>query len=557
MRRHFLTYLLIIFIIIIGVYLTTKATRENSWDGWGFGSAQTMMSIKHWVNDGWANHYFLFIPAGYSKTTSYFDDPNLEQHAWVDVTGSKSAKQTYYTHYPAGYLFPLGFLMELGFENRFWFRLFQILISLGSLFLLYKFFILISNKAIAFFAVLFYMISVPFLDFADSLANMPIDDLFRFIILFLSVLAIKNINNTKKYFTYSMWVWLSYFTLSISSYDSTFFIFFWLIGLDVLIVKNFPWKKWLVFACAPILAFNIQIIQNSWYLGFSNMLSDFFGAFNAIPLASNSGQNFIKQRFLQGILFPITEAFAFPFRLRYILIFIFTIVITFFKLRKIKYISVAIPDLYKYALLLGGSAFFQALILTDNHPYKGRLLGIFTSFLIGILIFSTYQLVKNKPMQKALILVLISLSIFMWSLQANRTFAYIKHWPNNTYDQRKIDFADELKNFLKPLTLEDVVMFTMLPSESYGESITPTMARYYDMYYYDMPILYFDNKEDLVRDFTYLKEISKYHFSALMILPNEEEVKTLIDLIYTKSPEKNKDEIQTIIIQDKKVLIIP
>jgi len=557
MRKHFLTYLLIISIIIIGVYLTAKATHENSWDGWGFGSAQTMMSIKHWVNDGWVNHYFLFIPAGYSKITSYFDDPNLKQHAWVDVTGDKGTKQTYYTHYPSGYLFPLGFLMELGFENRFWFRLFQILISLVGLFLLYKFFILISNKAIAFFAVLFYMISVPFLDFADSLANMPIDDFFRFIILFLSVHAVKNISNTKKYFTYSMWVWLSYFILSVSSYDSTFFIFFWLIGLDILIAKNFPWKKWILFACAPVLAFGVQIIQNSWYMGFSNMLSDFFGAFNAIPLASNSEQNFTKQRFLQGILFPITEAFAFSFRLRYALIFIVTIVITFFKLRKIKYISTAIPDIYKYALLLGGSAFFQALVLTDNHPYKGRLLGIFASFLIGIFMFSAYQLAKSKPTQKIFVLVLVSLSIFMWSLQVNRTFAYIKQWPNNTYDQEKIDFADELKNSLKPLTLENVVMFTMFPSESYGKSITPTMARYYDMYYSDMPILYFDDKEDLVRDFAYLKQISEYPFSAIMILSNEEEVKASIDLMYAKSLEKDKDKIQSITIKDKKILIIP
>ncbi|MCR4283777.1 MAG: hypothetical protein NUV64_00460 [Parcubacteria group bacterium] len=557
MKKHFLTYLLITFISIIGIYLTVKATHENSWDGWGFGSAQTMMSIKHWVNDGWTNHYFLFIPAGYSKTTHYFDDPNLKQHAWVDVTGGKGTKQTYYTHYPSGYLFPLAFLMELGFENRFWFRLFQILISMGSLFLLYKFFILISNKAIAFFAVLFYMISVPFLDFADSLANMPIDDFFRFIILFLSVLAIKNISNSKKYFTYSMWAWLSYFVLSVSSYDSTFFVFFWLIGLDILIVKNFPWKKWLLFSCAPVLAFGVQVIQNSWYLGFYNMLSDFFGAFNAIPLASNSGQNFIKQRFLQGILFPITEAFAFSFRLRYALIFIATIVVAFFKLRKIKYINSTIPDIYKYAILLGGSAFFQSLILTDNHPYKGRILGVFAAFIAGIFIFMIYWIIKKQLSQKIFVLVLISLSIFMWSLQTSRTFAYIKQWPNNTYEQEKIDFAYELKNSLKPFALEDTVIFTMFPPEYYGDSITPTMTRYYDMYYHDMPILYFDDKEDLVRDFTYLKQISEYPFSALIILPTEAKTKTLIDLIYTKSPKDDNGRVQSIIIKDKKILIVP
>jgi len=371
------------------------------------------------------------------------------------------------------------------------------------------------------------------------------------------VLTIKNISNSKKYFTYSMWVWLSYLVLSASSYDSTFFVFFWLIGLDILIVKNFPWKKWLLFACAPILAFGVQVIQNSWYLGFSNMLSDFFGAFNAIPLASNSEQNFIKQRFLQGVLFPITEAFAFSFRLRYVLIFITTIVVAFFKLRKIKYISSTIPDIYKYAILLGGSAFFQSLVLTDNHPYKGRLLGVFASFLIGIFMFSAYQLLKSSPTKKILAFVLVSLSIFMWSLQVNRTFAYIKQWPNNIYNQEKIDFADELKDFLKSLTLEDTVIFTMFPPETYGESITPTMARYYDMYYHDMPILYFDDKENLVRDFTYLKQISEYPFSALIILPTEVEIKTLTDPTYTESPKVDKNKVQTTTIKNKKVLILP
>lgn len=557
MKKDFLTWLLIIFIIIVGVYLTIKATHENSWDGWGFGSAQTMMSIKHWVNDGWANHYFLFIPAGYSKTTPYFDNQNLKQHAWVDVTGGKNTKQAYYTHYPSGYLFPLGFLMELGFKDRFWFRFFQILLSLGGLFLLYKFFISITDKIIAFSAVLFYMISVPFLNFADSLANMPIDDFLRFLILFLSILAIKNINNVKKYFNYNILIWLFYFILSASSYDSTFFIFFWLVGIDILITGRFLWKKWLIFATAPVAAFLLQFLQNMWYLGFPNMLSDFFNAFNAIALASNSGQSFIKQRFLQGILFPVTESFAFPFRIRYTLIFSTAIMAALFKLKKIKDLNILIPNTYKYAILLCGAAFFQSLTLTDNHPYKGRLLGLFAAFLMGIFIFAVYQLIKNRPTRKVFISILISLIIFTWSLQVVRTFAYIKQWPNNTYNQEKIDFANELKNSLKPFILDDTVVFTMFNPEPYGKSITATMARYYDMYYYDMPILYFNDTKSIFRDFTYLKQISEYQFSSVIILPNEKEAEILTNMIHTNSAMPDKDKIQVITVKNKKILIIP
>jgi len=548
MKKLSLCWIFIFILIITGLYLTVKATYENSWDGWGFGSAQSMMSIKHWVNDGWFSHYLLFVPAGYSKNTSSFDDPNLNRHAWVNVTGSENEKRVYYTHYPSGYLFPLAFLMEMGFENRFWFRFFQILLSLGSLILLYKFFNLITEKTVAFSATLFYMISVPFLDFADSLANMPIDDFLRFLILVLSVIAVKNIENAKKYFFYNLGIWISYFALSSSSYDSTFFIFAWLVGLDIIMIRKFLWKKWLVFAGAPVLAFAAQIIQNSLYLGFSNALSDFTSAFNTIGLAENSSQSFIKQRFLQGILFPIKEAFAFFFRTRYLLIFIAILATIILGLKKIKEIEKSIPMALKYLALLGSAAFFQSFILTDNHPYKGRLLGVFASMLAGILIFALFNLFKQKNIPKMFAAALIFLTIFIWALQCERTLAYLKEWPNNIYNQEKIDFAKEMKNNLQSLQLKNGIIFSMFPSEPYGNSITVTMARYYDMYYCDMPILNFNDYSSLIKDYTYLKNKSDYPFSAIIITPSQ---------TTDTAPEIKKEDFKLIKIQNKDILIIP
>ena len=124
---------IIILIFIIGAYLVIKAIPENSWDGWRVGSAQTLLSAKHWVNDGFFNNYFLFLPQGYSKVVRYFDDLELRQHARGIATGGFIGKRLYYTHYPAGYLIPTALLMKLGAENRFWFRLLQILFSLIGL----------------------------------------------------------------------------------------------------------------------------------------------------------------------------------------------------------------------------------------------------------------------------------------------------------------------------------------------------------------------------------------------------------------------------------------
>ena len=141
---------LIILISVIGAYLVIKAFPENSWDGWRVGSAQALLSDKHWVNDGFLKNYFLFLPQGYSKTVRYFDDQELRQHARGITTGGFIGKRLYYTHYPFGYIIPTALLMKLGVESRFWFRMLEILFSLIGLVFLYWVFNLISNHWVAF-----------------------------------------------------------------------------------------------------------------------------------------------------------------------------------------------------------------------------------------------------------------------------------------------------------------------------------------------------------------------------------------------------------------------
>lgn len=271
----------ILLILTLGIYLGAKAIPENSWDGWGFASAQTLLSDKHWVKDGFIKSYFLILPQGYSKTIQYFDDQELRRHTHGLATGGLIGKRLYYTHYPSGSYIPTALLMKFGVENRFWFRFLEILFSLGALAILYWIFLKLSNRLVAFLGVFYYGISVLFLDYADTLGNQPFDELLRFSIIALSIITLKN---QKKYFDFL--IWILYFILASSSYDSTFFIFAWLIGLDLIISRKIKWKKWVLWALAPISGFAIQILQNYLYLGWYNMILDFYGAFKSGVIGS-------------------------------------------------------------------------------------------------------------------------------------------------------------------------------------------------------------------------------------------------------------------------------
>jgi ABC-type uncharacterized transport system YnjBCD permease subunit len=57
--------LFIVFILVLAIYLGLKTLPEDGWDDWGFGSAQTLMTMKHWSEDGMIHSKFLFIPIGY------------------------------------------------------------------------------------------------------------------------------------------------------------------------------------------------------------------------------------------------------------------------------------------------------------------------------------------------------------------------------------------------------------------------------------------------------------------------------------------------------------
>ena len=113
-----------------------------------------------------------------------------------------------------------------------------ILLSTASIFFLFGFIYFIFNKNfwIAFISAIFYSTSANYLGYADSLANMPIDDFLKYAILFLSLYSYKstlpNIKNKLKYLIWSLFL----FSLLVPMIQ--LFVFFWLVALDFINAKK-------------------------------------------------------------------------------------------------------------------------------------------------------------------------------------------------------------------------------------------------------------------------------------------------------------------------------
>lgn len=506
MKRHLF---FVILCLILAIYLGIKTLPDDGWGGWleGIGDAATLLSSKHWSEDGFIYSKFLFLPMGYSNTVKYFDEPEMRQHARGTVTGGMIGRRLYYTHYPSGYLIPYALLMKAGFIERYWFRLLALFFSFGALILMYWFFNLISTRSVAFFATLYYGISTMFLDFADSLANQPVDDLFRFSILVLSVLAVKSIDNLKKYRIYNIFIWFLYFALASSSYDSTLFIFVWLVGFDLITIRKFLWRKWLIFSLAPVSAFGLQIIQNWWYLGsWKDVFLDISGTSSARVQTSNILSH-IKQ-----VFFTFNLASGLKTWIITLMVIILLVLLYIFRGKVTQLYKNYINDSFKLSLFqimiilfLAGALYPFVLVGTGGFPYQGRQAMPFMALLIGVSTVLAIRLFKIKEKTRIFPkIILIFTLIFLWGWQIYRTTQYIYAWPNNKPDARII----ELGSYLESSRTGDSVVFYL------GDRLPLTLLT---EYYLNMPFLFFKDESSLVRDFFWLKEHSEYSFDAFII----------------------------------------
>lgn len=505
-------------ILILGLYLGAKSFGDG-WDGWGFGSAQTLMSGEYWAKDGFARNYFLFIPRPYSKIVKYFDEPEFRNRPIETLNGELNRYRIYYTHYPPLYLAPYAIFSKIGIENRVIFRIFSVVVSLVALFLFYIFIKSISNKLVALVASVYYGLSVTFLNYADSISIQPWTILFTFLIFNLSILAWKNFDKQEKYKKYAAAIWFSYLALSLSSYDATFFVFAYLILFDVFILKKFLWKKWLLFALAPILGFALQVLQNIWYLGASETWQDIYNSYTGRAIGSLKG-------FILGLMAPFISMTSFKtflfFKKSFLTLFsVGLILVILWEVKEKLNNSI----FFKLIFVLAASAIIQPLLInvTGHWPYQGVLTAPFWGLLVGMastFLFKQKNSLKNKS-KKFLFLILALVLIGIWLARFYDTFKYANDWPNNKPPIQVIEFSKEIK---KLYPNKEKIAFRVIPENSIWKSQFPTFNF---EYYLGMPKIDFANAKDLLVDFEWLKNHSEYPFYSFLIAENESDIQKI------------------------------
>lgn len=429
LKKHSL--ILIALLLPSVLFMSIKATNPLGWDNWGFGSAQTILTVRYWARDGFIHHKLLFIPSGYYRHIEFIDLPEFRFLANGLKTGGLIGQRLYYTHYPSGYLIPFGLLAKLGANDRVWFRLLAIGMSTLAVVFLYGFIYTLTrrNQWIASVSTLYYITSTTFLGYADSLANMPIDDLLKYAILFCSIYS----ERTKKY------VWPLFFILCSSSYDSTLFLLLWLCGSHLFTTRKLSIRYYAAIVSAPIAAFLVQVAQNWWYLGFHDMVYDFMGAFiyraSEIPPALASYPHAVQK--IAASLSTI--GYLTDMRTRTVL----PLIIIMLALLYTKPLSHRLLMYYVYILGAAGILYGFLVPIAGTFGYQGRQIAPAFLVLIGYATYTTILwLWRRQHLARAVPLVLIL--VVVWTAHIWGTKSYIQQWPNAIVPETQIKMWQSL-----------------------------------------------------------------------------------------------------------------
>jgi len=259
--------------LILTVFLCFRAAHPHRWSLWSSGDAQSMMAAKNYAKEGFLSLYFLWAPQGYSNVAKLLDNEemNHQTRASSKFVPSITAKRRLYTHWPSWYAVPHGLLAKMGVEDKTYYQLWAIFLSLGGLIFFYLFLQNLGGSFVALLGSTAYCFSPGFLAFSDSLATMPYDDFFRFAFLYLWVTSRPNSNRWA--------VWAVYFLGCLTSLDSIAFMPIFAVAYDVFVRKSIRWQSWVGSTIALPAAIGIQFFQNAMYLGLFNALEDWYGYF--------------------------------------------------------------------------------------------------------------------------------------------------------------------------------------------------------------------------------------------------------------------------------------
>lgn len=560
----------VILIVILFGYLVVRGLPENRWNGWKCCSTQVLLTARFWARDGFLNHYILQINQGYGKTVRFFDEPGLQHHAHGTVAGNLlGAQKLYYTHYPSFYIIPIALLMKLGVNSLFVFKLLAIIASLFGLIFFYAFAKLISNKAVALIATLYFAVSPIFTGYADILEYLPLEDMLRFLIIFLSILFLIRLKLKKfdYYKTCLGTIWISYFLLSLTSYNSTVFIFIWLLGLTLICLWHAPINgKKLVFifltilwASAPILGFGMQLIQNAAYFGWRNVWLDIYGTF--ISVGNNANLDFLTR--IEGIirpLFSMTGIYNFytlltplgiakikqaflphSIPLVYVLLLlVIPIIVAIVKIRKLK--SSSWPSL-SIMLLLIAAPLSQTLFLplTGYRDWMSRLFAPFVGIIIGSITYNSFLIFKEYNLnfiKKFLIVLVFVFVMLLFIIQITLSYTQVVAPSNSPLSDSDITFSRYVKNIdsgEKAIFMINKRDISIDKKQLEIRKVYISPFNYFTdymnwAYFFDAPLLNFIKTDDLVKDLLFLRKRAEFPFTAIITSDN----KSLINEVYKK-----------------------
>jgi len=399
------------------------------------------------------------------------------------------------------------------------------------------------------------------------LEYIPQEDFWRFLILLISLITFNYFSGSrelKKGYLYLAVVWVCYLLLALTSFNSTFFIFVWLIGLSAIYVyKNHDIKNkiWLFillilfWASAPILGFALQLFQNISYLGWHDTWLDIYGAFTYA--GNRAGLDFMTR--FEGMVKPFFSATGLlniyaslaPFGLSklknlllgvrisplYVLpLLVGFVVFVIMKLKKIT--NYKIPSLHLILLLaiapLGQTFIMPFLGYRDN---IGRLAAPFVGIIIGIVVWMLFLVFcKNSLtfLNKFLFLFISILVVSFFTIQISLNYEP-RLWPAySPLSDNEFVFSQKIKN----IATDERAIFminkidTQISEEEYNKRDVGPFFDFYRVweYYFDTPLLNFRKTDDLVRDLLFLEKRSEFPFTAIVTSDN----KNLINELYNK-----------------------
>lgn len=290
-----------LFPLCLGLYLALWAglfLSNSAWSSWNAADVQTLNTLRYWHRDGAAHHAGLFLVQGYSPFIQAIESPELNHHGLASVRSENGmlVQSVYYNHYPSGFLIPEYLLaLLIGVPGPAPFQLLQFFFSAGALVGLYLFLKeVFPRRGFAELGTSIYALSHLFLGYGYTLTNQPLDDLARFLILWLIVKDRgAETRSTKRLFAIAF----LYILLSLSTLDSLIFVFAFMVLYDVLITKRWRWLDWSVGAGIAVGGRLVQFAQSAAAFGSNGALGDILHSFS--QRAQEGGSS--------GILVPIKQ----------------------------------------------------------------------------------------------------------------------------------------------------------------------------------------------------------------------------------------------------------